>query len=262
MKTSIGKITGILVLLLFFSLGGFVALAGGEVRYTITPLGTLEGGTYSIAYGINDSGAIVGEADFPSGLKTVPRGFFWKAETGMRELGSLGTKSSARGVNNAGKVVGYSNTGSGPMVIFTWAETDPVMKQFTPLGEEALGYAINDSDAVAGNGVNEKNEQRGFRWTATAKEELGTLAGGNLSQAYSINGIGNVAGFGNNSFGNSRAFLWNGTMRELEILPGYQDSFANRLNNKNQVVGRVESKINADDGLPSSQLLVDKRFWI
>ncbi|MBP1723367.1 MAG: hypothetical protein H6Q44_1072, partial [Deltaproteobacteria bacterium] len=88
MKTSIGKKGSLLVLLLFFSLAGFVAVAGGEVRYTITPLGTLEGGTYSRAYDINDSGAIVGEGDFASSSAIGLRGFFWKKETGMTNLGA------------------------------------------------------------------------------------------------------------------------------------------------------------------------------
>jgi probable HAF family extracellular repeat protein len=102
--------------------------------------------------------------------------------------------------------------------------------------------------------LDDRNEPRGFRWAGTAKNDVGTL-GGNLSQAYSINGMGNVVGFSNNASGNSRAFLWNGSMRELEVLPGYQDSFANRLNNHNQVVGRVESKINSEiyNPLPNSQ---------
>ena len=238
MKTSIGKKGSLLVLLLFFSLAGFVAVAGGEVRYTITPLGTLEGGTYSRAYDINDSGAIVGEGDFASSSATGLRGFFWKNETGMTNLGALGKNSSARGINNAGKVVGYSNSSSGPRVVFTWMETDPVMKEFTLSGPFSEGWQINDLDNIAGFGNNDEGNERGFRWAGTSKEDVGTL-GGNLSQAYSINNAGNVVGFSMNSSGNARAFLWDGSIRELEILSGYLDSYANRINAQNQVVGKV-----------------------
>ena len=238
MKTSIGKKASVLVFLLFFSLGGLVPVASGEVKYTITSLGTLEGGIYSRAYDINDSGGIVGEGDFASSSATGLRGYFWKKETGMTNLGALGRNSSARGINNAGKVVGYSNSSSGPRVIFTWTETDPIMKEFTAAGQFSEGWGINDSENVAGIGLNNDGNERGFRWAAALKEDLGTL-GGNISQAYSINNAGNVVGFSMNLSGNARAFLWDGSIHELQTLSGYQDSYANRINIHNQVVGRI-----------------------
>ena len=47
-----------------------VTTASGEVRYYATDLGILPGGTSSYAYGINNSGQVVGEAD-TSGIAKV-----------------------------------------------------------------------------------------------------------------------------------------------------------------------------------------------
>lgn len=74
-----------------------------------TVLGTL-GGPTSIAYGINNKGAIVGESTLPSGL---PHAFVYYRSV-MRDIGTLGgLRRSARDINNAGKIVGVAATGVG-----------------------------------------------------------------------------------------------------------------------------------------------------
>ena len=239
MKTLYRKLAMGLVLFLCFILGGSLSAAAGDAKYTVTPLGTLTGGTYSRAYDINDSGWVVGEADVASGTENGTRGFIWKPGTGMVNLGSLGTRSLARGINNAGKVVGYSKVGDGPGVAFTWTESEG-MKELPLAGRFSDGWGINDSDAVVGYGLNEGGEEHGFRWAGATEIDLGSL-GGSLSNAYSINGVGNVVGYSATAAGNARAFYWDGTrMNPLSVLADDQDSIANRINNHNQVVGRID----------------------
>jgi probable HAF family extracellular repeat protein len=248
MKKSIGKMAISLVLFVCFVLWGSISGAVvAEAKYTVSSLGTLGGGTYSKAYDINDSGWIVGEGNFSSDSGSGIRGFLWKKETGMINLGALGTKSLARGINNAGKVVGYTQPPSAPRVAFTWTDAEG-MKELPLSGPDSEGWAINDSDAIAGYGMNVNGQERGFRWAGTLENDLGTL-GGDVSQAYGINNLGTVVGYSMNASGNARAFLWDGSMMNpLAILDDEQDSFANRINNHNQVVGKIVQYVIDSDG--------------
>ena len=74
------------------------------VPSTIIDLGTL-GGTNSAAFGINESGQVVGYAETISGEEDA---FLYTSGT-MKDLGTLGgTFSDANGINDADQVVGFS----------------------------------------------------------------------------------------------------------------------------------------------------------
>jgi probable HAF family extracellular repeat protein len=81
-------------------------------------LGKLPGGTGSEAWGINDKGQIVGDADTASG---PGHAFLWLPSPayglpkGMNDLGTLpgGDSSEAVGINDKGQIVGRSNNASG-----------------------------------------------------------------------------------------------------------------------------------------------------
>ena len=71
---------------------------------------------YSIAFGINDAGQVVGYSDTAGGtihaFITGPDGM------GMRDLGTLGGLAAMlTGINDAGQVVGYSTTAGGPPML-------------------------------------------------------------------------------------------------------------------------------------------------
>jgi probable HAF family extracellular repeat protein len=106
------------MLVLILSLIGAVSHAS-EARYIFTPLGTL-GGNQSEAFGINDSGQVVGysrlsgdqenHATLWNGTTATDLNNFLDAST-MNEGWIL---SEARGINDNGWIVGYatnSNTG-------------------------------------------------------------------------------------------------------------------------------------------------------
>ena len=86
---------------------------GAVAQYAVTDLGTLPGGTSSIALGVNNSGQIVG---WSSG--TTNHAFLYSAGS-MQDLGALITGrsySQATGINSNGQVVGFSyvNNSGGP----------------------------------------------------------------------------------------------------------------------------------------------------
>src|SRR5215203_4285208 len=84
--------------------------ASTTTYYKVQDLGTL-GGTYSTAYGINDSGKVVGYSRTNDGYEHA---FLYDSDStdstnGIKELGSLGGGTSyARAINDSGQVVGSS----------------------------------------------------------------------------------------------------------------------------------------------------------
>ena len=93
--------------------------AAASLSYTIKDLGTL-GGDQSYAYGINNSGQIVGASQITG--DTATHAFLYSGGT-MQDLGTLasGTDSSAYGINNptalnnySAQAVGGASTGNSP----------------------------------------------------------------------------------------------------------------------------------------------------
>ena len=76
----------------------------------IRDLGTLPGGTYSVASGINDSDEVVGYGNISN---NAPHAFLWAQAAGMRDLNSLIPANSgwvlinANAINRLGQITGY-----------------------------------------------------------------------------------------------------------------------------------------------------------
>ncbi|MFN0169124.1 MAG: hypothetical protein ACKV22_22090 [Bryobacteraceae bacterium] len=99
---------------------GFLYLRGSRPQYKVTDLGTL-GGSFSIAYGANNSGTIAGAANLPS---QVSHAFLWR-DGNMTDLGTLG------GLNSAGT----NPNGAGQLTVITeTAMPDPEREDFCGWG--------------------------------------------------------------------------------------------------------------------------------
>src|SRR2546426_986044 len=177
-------------------------------------LGALPGNVYSIAFGINNHGQVVGLSD--------SHAFLWQNDT-MTDLGGGG----ANGINNLGQAVG----GSGTRAVL-W-ENGAVTDLGTLPGDDySVAYAINDAGQVVGSSGNASVGHHAFLWQNSAMTDLGTLPGDTDSYANGINSAGQVVGTSDRN-----AFLWDlGTMTNLGTLGGCCGE-AHAINDHGQAVG-------------------------
>jgi probable HAF family extracellular repeat protein len=121
----------------------------------MTPLGTL-GGTWSIAYAINDQNQIAGQA-YTRGNRAAHAFRFTNGQ--MVDLGTLGGSSSwGLAINNGGTVVGYSTTRTNVYHAFVSFDGARMLdlNRLIPRGghwllQEADG--INEAGQITGSGT-------------------------------------------------------------------------------------------------------------
>lgn len=188
-------------------------------------LGTLAGGTFSSAAGVNDSGVVTGTADGPGTVispdpsfpnqtcSDLTQPFTWTRTNGMQGLGTVGIRQLypnsmcgipfyATGINGGGQVVGYDGTG-------------PDLYQFAFLWTSTGGMTLFGSGwpPTAANGVNQTgqivgqndipfdyNAVHATSWQNGVATDLGTLGGGADVTDYSSsagggNDVGQVVGW-------------------------------------------------------------------
>jgi len=208
--------------------------SASAASYTFTELGTL-GGSSSIAYGINDSGQVVGYS-YLTGNGSY-HATLWNSAMAT-DLGTLGGSSSiANGINNSGQVVGTSYT-AGDSARYAALWKGGVRINLGSLGGVGGATAINDAGQIVGYSDNTATFWNGI----TLPVALGTL-GGTVSSASDINSSGQIAGQSTLTGPTQlRATLWNGTTRtnlgfgSLNGAAGH----GNGINEAGQVVGAVE----------------------
>lgn len=222
------------ILLLIASAGHRLASAQ---TYSVVDLGTL-GGAYSMAYGINAAGTVVGVSALSSG-RELP--FFWNP-SGIWTLSMPGSRFAVgRCINAAGQIAGYTDTPTGRQHAFLWSSTG-VQDLGTLGGSDSFAYGINAGGQVVGVSSTANGPTHACRWANGSILDLGTL-GGSISVAYGINASGQVVGVsrkGDDYW--ERAFLWaNGSMQELSGLPNDngedRSTYAYAINDAGQVVG-------------------------
>ena len=237
-------------------------------------LGTL-GGESSWAYGINESGQVVGASLTTTGERHA---FLWTPGQGMQDLGTLGggTSSTARGINDRGDVVGESTL---PRVdprepqrhAFLWTSSQG-MQDLGALGQgltSSIAFDINNAGQVVGRSfsadrivfppIDPEYFSRAFLWApGQGMRDLGDLGGG-YSVAYAINDAGQVVGKSWLSTGVQgygiflRGFLWTSDqgMRDLGSLwLGPSLTAAYGINEAGQVVGESDLGIAYRAGFP------------
>ena len=125
-------------------------------------LGTL-GGLLSVAYGINNSGQIVGYSLTAQGQEHA----FLDSDGSMRDLGTLGgTRSEAFSVNERGQIVGSSSVAA-DVAFHGFLYSDGSMTDLNSLVDESgagylihTGTSINNAGQIAAQAFNPNGETR------------------------------------------------------------------------------------------------------
>jgi probable HAF family extracellular repeat protein len=199
--------------------------------YDIVDLGTL-GRVGATAYGINNSGQVVGQA---TTSRNYAHAFVYSGGS-MADLGTLaGNGSFAEDINNNGQVVG--TTGASHAFLYSGG----TMLDLTPT-TNGQAFGINDYGQVVGYAAG-----RAFLYSGGMMKDLGTL-GGLSAQAFDINNNGQVVGQAQTSSLAEHAFLYSGgMMKDLGTLPESYTSEAHGINSNGQVVGWCSNLGSPDD---------------
>jgi probable HAF family extracellular repeat protein len=215
----------------------FLPVSAFALSYTITDLGTLPGGGWSTAYGINQAGIVVGGANVSSGNYHA---IAWRAGR-LKDLGTWNGQrnSTARAINGSNQVAGVS---LGPVF-----GTDHAVMWSAGSGVQNLGSLpgtsnseaedINDAGQVVGSAIYSYTHNKAFLWKNGTMTDLGTLGGQN-SAAFGINASGQVVGSADTGSGQQHAFRWqNGAMTDLGTPPGWTSTTALGIGDDGKIVG-------------------------
>ena len=178
----------------------------GATAYTITDLGTLPGGTESVAGGLNASGQVAGDSGVLFSCA------FLYSSGKMTALGTLpgDTDSNATGINTSGQVVGESYGRSFTQHAFLYSAG--TMKRLGALSSDTGSSAagINASGQIVGHSYDSSDTFRAFLYSKgkmvdlTARLPAGS--GWKLMKAAGINDSGQICGKGE-IIGQTHAFL-------------------------------------------------------
>jgi probable HAF family extracellular repeat protein len=239
-------------------------------HYTVADLGTL-GGSFSLAYGINDNGQIDGFSTLPG--DTVQHSFVIE-KGAMIDLGTLGgpNSESFANLNNAIQVAGTAETSvSDPngedfcafgthLVCLGFVWHHGIMTPLEPLGgDNSQAAAINYRGQVAGyaeTGTSDPNcpapqvlQFRPTRWTAGHVRALPLYPGDTEGAAFWINNEGDTVGASGSCatydpryalpLQPRHALLWRQGVRPIDLgnLGGELENAAFAINDRGQIVG-------------------------
>lgn len=202
---------------------GFVWRAG-----TVTDLGTLDGGDYSLAEAINRYGDIVGD----SGTYSIPgriHAVLWHGGT-MQDLGSLGGNSFANAINGNGVIVGSSELQPSGAQFRAVMWQQGVMTVLPTLSGSYYDTAnlLDDQGDAAGYSVLTSGVEHAVLWTNGTIQDLGP------GHAVALNGLGQVLVQGVDAQGHTYPFIWD---HGKTITFPATVTTATALNDNGQVVG-------------------------
>jgi probable HAF family extracellular repeat protein len=244
----------------------------------LTDLGTLGG--YSLGYGLNDEGTVVGSGFFAGNTKSDAILSGSPYPPPPQDLGTLGGSfGEADFINDNGQIAGNANTSGDHGVQAFYSLNGTSLVPLTLGGASSTSYGINSSGQVIGrSSLPTGNKQHGFIYTPGAPNtlddpnphDLGTLVTNNAgaSDAEAINNSGEVVGQSDYATtpgvpsGHHHAYsamfvntAW--TMTDLGSLPGYRDSTAVAVNNLGEIVGFAGNGITTEAFLYLNGQMID-----
>ncbi len=185
----------------------------------IASLGTLEGASTSEAFGINSTGAVVGDSQ--SGTQNHRPVLF--SNGSIQDLGLGGSNEpdaleTAYAINDAGQIVGRHSAGNSAFHAFVF-QNGKTTDLSTLGGANGEALAINKNGQVAGDSDTPEGAAHAFVFDHAQLKDLGTLPGfDNTSYARGINNSGDIVGE-SDSADQKRAFLYTkGHLVELDKL--------------------------------------------
>jgi probable HAF family extracellular repeat protein len=199
----------------------------------ITKLGTLPGGSYSQALGINNIGQVVGLSDYENS-NGRPQGFLWSQNTGIIHIGIDGDNGSrVNAINDAGQAVGFfAGSDSGT---FLWSSSAGSINPRTIFGNGVsfVPDLINNLGQLVGSTGN-GDGVRVFLWSQDSGIiDLATIPV-NSNFIEGINDAGQLVGNSDSGYG---AFLLSST--GITDIAETKNIKAEDINNLGQVVGRL-----------------------
>jgi len=195
---------------------------------TVTKLG----GSGTEAFGINNSGQIVGYAGPHAALFSNGTVF---------DLDPMGGGSIAFSINDSGQAVGFSTwTNSTPNVRHAVLFSNGTVTDLGSLGDNSIAFSINSAGQAVGTSFIAGNPHATL-FSGGAVTDLGILVPGGISTANSINNYGLSVGRASSADGGWHAALFrNGTVVDLNNLvnPGLGWTLieANGINDAGQIV--------------------------
>lgn len=203
-------------------------------------------------WGINDSGEVVGVAQFAS----QTRGFLYSNGniTNLDALPGFGDFSAARDINNSGAIVGWSSANGGNnqhAFLYDGTLHDLGTLEGDSASSKSAAYGINNLGAIVGESNIDLASGGGTRAFLKQPDQgmvsLGSLScgatSGTVSVAYGINNNPGARIVGYSTIGSGsiplRAFLYDGTMNDLGTLAPNSD--CGDANQSNQAFGINDS---------------------
>jgi probable HAF family extracellular repeat protein len=252
------------------SASGYSFDSGGQQRAAwwnvstnqITDIGTLTGPS-STAYGINASGAVVGNADIPTSDPSFTpfHAFLYTTANGIQDLGTLTTAwpeyqngfSIAYDINTQGEVVGIANDASFAYLPFLYDTTNgmrvlPRDPNHLEATKEWYAVAINDAGVIGGHVIVATNQSLPYYWPIASATPLAIQmpAGFPYGEIYGINSSGQMVGVMWDSDGAGaveHGFIFDPVkgVRDLnDLIPaqsGWLLTYARDINDQGQIVG-------------------------
>ncbi|MGZ5575411.1 MAG: DUF3466 family protein [Methylobacter sp.] len=217
-----------------------------SMKYFITDIGTL-GGTESFAYGISNSGKVVGSSRLVGDTETHSFLYSNGKITDLYPLNSENIQTvGPTSINNGGKIAsGVINNGIYYPAIYD-IKTGKItildsLGGVTPYNFNGVATSINNSGQAVGYSYLDDINRHAFLYSNGVVTDIGSFGG--YSGATAINDKGMIVGFASDLYnGRAHAFFYsNGVMKDIDpIAPlnfSRSESYAWDINKNGDVVG-------------------------